>query len=569
MRNQTKYLVIYLCVLCFLVGSALNLAQAETQHTNTQNQEQPEPLSQAQLDQMLAPIALYPDTLLSHLFVASTYPLEVIQAARWRKNNQDLDEQEALNATDNKDWDPSIKALVPFHDLLQKLNADLAWLQSLGSAFLFEQERVLNTVQNLRQKAYAKGNLKDNEYHQVELEDDRIIISSHTTEERIPFSIWNGHIQISRGILWGSIQIFAHINDNVQQSWLVQGLPWPECQQYANQMVAAYQQWYQEQYRKLVGYLPHWQDELVRLQHLPSFLPNSQLQQWLDTVSDDLSAMHVTIDDLVKRSPQAIEKVAEWYNAPAQHIDERNHLWLETERRNWEVLFAQIESSPLNLSQQRAVLLNDDHNLVLAGAGSGKTSVLIARVAYLLQSHLAKPEEILLLAFGRDAAREMSERVAAKVGLSADGVKISTFHQLGLQILNQVENDQTTISPLALDEKLKEAWCTDWLKKHWMTPTNFKRWQKHLASWPVAYIKGDDELGSHVENPQLIAWLMSQIEQLSQFGFTNTRWPKEQERPKRAIFILKPCPRAAHRTTDGRNRLALADDAAAKLLLHP
>jgi DNA helicase-4 len=359
-----------------------------------------------------------------------------------------------------------------------------------------------------------------NEYHKIELEEDRIIISSHTTEERIPFSIWNGNIQISRGILWGSIQIFAHITDNVQQSWLVQGLPWPECKQYANDMVSAYQHWYQDQYRKLVGYLPHWQSELVRLQHLPSFLPNSHLQQWLDSVGDDLSAMHVTIDDLIKRSPQAVEKVAEWYNSPVEHIEERNHLWLETERRNWEVLFAQIESSPLNLSQQRAVLLNDDHNLVLAGAGSGKTSVLIARVAYLLQSHLAKSEEILLLAFGREAAREMSERVATKVGLSADGVKISTFHQLGLQILNQVESNQTTISPLALDEKLKEAWCTDWLKKHWMTPTNFKRWQKHLASWPVAYIKGDDELGSHVENPQLISWLMSQIEQLSQFGFT-------------------------------------------------
>ncbi|MFM9816242.1 UvrD-helicase domain-containing protein, partial [Streptomyces scabiei] len=78
---------------------------------------------------------------------------------------------------------------------------------------------------------------------------------------------------------------------------------------------------------------------------------------------------------------------------------------------NWEVLFNRIESSPLNLSQQYAVLLNDDHNLVLAGAGSGKTSVLTARVAYLLQSHQAQAEELLMLAFGRDAATEMKERL--------------------------------------------------------------------------------------------------------------------------------------------------------------
>ncbi|MEZ9134205.1 UvrD-helicase domain-containing protein, partial [Vibrio breoganii] len=119
-----------------------------------------------------------------------------------------------------------------------------------------------------------------------------------------------------------------------------------------------------------------------------------------------------------------------------------------TERQNWEVLFAQCESSPLNLSQQYAVLMNDDHNLILAGAGSGKTSVLTARVAYLLQSHQAQAEELLLLAFGREAAEEMKQRLNSKIGLSAEKVQVSTFHQLGLKILNQVEPERVVISPL-------------------------------------------------------------------------------------------------------------------------
>ncbi|MGJ8681564.1 DUF3300 domain-containing protein, partial [Paraglaciecola sp.] len=185
MRNQAKYLLIYLCVLCFLVGSVIKLAQAEDRHTSTADvaaDMQESEISQAQLDQILAPIALYPDTLLSHIFVASTYPLEVVQAARWRRNNKDLDEQEALNAVEKKDWDPSVKALVPFNDLLQKLSDDLEWLQSLGNTFLFDEERVLDTVQDLRQKAYAQGNLHDNDYIDVEQDAGEIVIQNHDKE---------------------------------------------------------------------------------------------------------------------------------------------------------------------------------------------------------------------------------------------------------------------------------------------------------------------------------------------------------------------------------------------------
>lgn len=173
MRNQTKYLFIYLCVLCLLVGSALKIAQAQDTSTSETIE-----LDQARLDQMLAPIALYPDTLLSHILVASTYPLEVIQAARWRTANEDLDEQQALNAVEDKDWDPSVKALVPFNDLLQKLSDDLDWLQSLGSAFLVNEQLLLTSVQNLRQKAYQQGNLTDNDYVNVENDGDEIVIET-------------------------------------------------------------------------------------------------------------------------------------------------------------------------------------------------------------------------------------------------------------------------------------------------------------------------------------------------------------------------------------------------------
>jgi hypothetical protein len=176
MRNQTKYPYMYICVLCLLIGSVVQVAQAQDESNSETSK--PIVLDQAQLDQMLAPIALYPDTLLSHILVASTYPLEVIQAARWRAVNADLDEQQALNAVGNKNWDPSIQALVPFNELLQKLSADLDWLQSLGSTFLVDEQQVLTSIQNLRQKAYQTGNLANNDYINVEQEEGEIIIET-------------------------------------------------------------------------------------------------------------------------------------------------------------------------------------------------------------------------------------------------------------------------------------------------------------------------------------------------------------------------------------------------------
>ncbi|ODS04781.1 DNA helicase IV [Vibrio scophthalmi] len=354
-----------------------------------------------------------------------------------------------------------------------------------------------------------------NEYHHVSLDNDCIVLSSENCEERIPFNIWNGRVELKRGLIWGGLQFFAHPQDNRQQSWLVQGLPWEKCRQFARYAINHYQQWHNEQCRQLVEHLPQWEEQVSVFHRAQSFVTHAQVSQWLDTVNQDFSAMSMSLEDATLRIPKRMSKIAPWFNDSEQQLEQRNHDWMLNELDNWKVLFSQIESSPLNLSQQKAVLLNDNNNLVLAGAGSGKTSVLTARVAYLLQSHLAQASEILMLAFGREAAQEMRQRLSSKIGSGSEPVKVNTFHQLGLQILRHVEGDQVSISQVATNDNLRQAWCTDWLKRHWMTPTSYKRWQKHLSQWPIAYIAGDEELGSHVENPKLIAWLDTQLSQLA------------------------------------------------------
>ena len=127
---------------------------------------------------------------------------------------------------------------------------------------------------------------------------------------------------------------------------------------------------------------PKWEAELARLEQLPAFLPHSKVNTWVDMVNAGLESMTMTLEEAAQRMPNRIARMQPWLSETEIKQADRNQQWLETERKNWEVLFAQCESSPLNLSQQYAVLMNDDHNLILAGAGSGKTSVLTARVAY-------------------------------------------------------------------------------------------------------------------------------------------------------------------------------------------
>ncbi|MCE0496018.1 DNA helicase IV [Vibrio salinus] len=353
------------------------------------------------------------------------------------------------------------------------------------------------------------------EYHQVELVDNTLIVSSNMVEEHIPFLIWNGSIRVCRGILWGQLEFRSHIDEGKQTCWLVQGLPWSSCVEFAKKALASYEAWHNEQCRILAEFLPQWHADLDALIHYDGYLPHSKLSDWKSKVNNNLSTLSMSIKQVNQRFPHISTLITNWYTDISSQLDERNNRWVNNETGRWDELFTQIESSPLNISQQQAVLLNDDNNLVLAGAGSGKTSVLMARVAYLLESKLAQPDEILMLAFGREAANEMQERLLSRIGPAAKHVQICTFHQLGLNIIKQSGDSDVLISSVATDEDKKGEWVTEWLKKHWMTPTNYKRWQKHLSQWPIAYITGDDELGSHVEDSKLIAWLIKQLDTLA------------------------------------------------------
>jgi Protein of unknown function (DUF3300) len=123
-----------------------------------------------QLDQMVAPIALYPDELLSQVLMASTYPADVADAAKWSKANPNQKGDAALKAVESQPWDPSVQSLVAFPQVLQMMGDKPDWVQNLGDAFLASSKDVLDSAQRLRQAAQKSGNLKSSEQQKVVVE---------------------------------------------------------------------------------------------------------------------------------------------------------------------------------------------------------------------------------------------------------------------------------------------------------------------------------------------------------------------------------------------------------------
>lgn len=135
-----------------------------------------------QLEQIVAPIALHPDSLLSMILMASTYPLEIVEAARWVQKNASLKGKQLEDALKNQDWDPSVKSICGFPTVLKQMNDNLDWTQDLGDAFLGQKKELMDTVQTMRRKALEAGTLKTTEQQKVTEEDKVIVIETTSTE---------------------------------------------------------------------------------------------------------------------------------------------------------------------------------------------------------------------------------------------------------------------------------------------------------------------------------------------------------------------------------------------------
>jgi DNA helicase-4 len=227
--------------------------------------------------------------------------------------------------------------------------------------------------------------------------------------------------------------------------------------------------------------------EVARLQQMlnqPRYLRTSRWQRIRDEAAKALSLFASLPPEGVvcERVRAPFVQLREWADWDAASIQPFRDRYVQQQKAQYKMLLDSIESNPLTQNQRDACIIDEDHNLVLAGAGTGKTSTMVGRAAYLIQSGQARASEVLLLAYGNKAAKEMRERLAQR--LTGDSVKAKTFHALGQEIIARVEGSKSTISPLVEDAKRLAKQVDTWFDALLEEPT-YRRlavqyFEKHL-----------------------------------------------------------------------------------------
>src|SRR5580698_9794686 len=178
MKGSERFLMFMVCsslVLGCLQGGCASLAaQPETQSV-APVEALPQQSTQ-ELDQLVAPIALYPDALVAQILAAATHPTEIVEADRWLQQNPDLKGDLLAKAVDTQSWDPGVKALTQYPGLLGMMDKNLSWTSSLGEAYVNGQANVLDAVQVMRQRAQQAGNLKSTPQESVTAQGSTIVI---------------------------------------------------------------------------------------------------------------------------------------------------------------------------------------------------------------------------------------------------------------------------------------------------------------------------------------------------------------------------------------------------------
>src|ERR1700722_2965555 len=222
MKRKIEFATIILSLILSLGMSVDVTAQDENEQTQPENgqvatQNQPYQLeSPEQLQRLVAPIALYPDSLLASMLAASSYPSQISEANSWLAPRHNLSPEELASEADKQQWDPSVKELLAFPPVLENLASNLSWTSELGDAYYNQQAEVMDAIQEMRRKAKKAGTLKSNDQIHVTDKHGHISIDPAMPESNevyvpaydpwevygYPIDPWPGWVSVP-GVWWG------------------------------------------------------------------------------------------------------------------------------------------------------------------------------------------------------------------------------------------------------------------------------------------------------------------------------------------------------------------------------
>ncbi|POT57870.1 DNA helicase IV [Citrobacter amalonaticus] len=311
-----------------------------------------------------------------------------------------------------------------------------------------------------------------------------IKVSGDRHEYLIPFNQLLA-IHCKRGLVWGELE-FVLPDEKVVR---LHGTEWAETQRFHHHLNTRWQQWSQEMSEVAAGVLQKQLDLIAARSGENTWLTREQTSGLQQQIRQAFAALPLPIGRLeeFENCRDALKQCLAWLKDIEASRLAHNQTYTDTMLTEHAEFFQQIESSPLNPAQARAVVNGEHSLLVLAGAGSGKTSVLVARAGWLLARGEAAAEQILLLAFGRKAAQEMDERIRER--LHTGEIAARTFHSLALHIIQQGSKKVPTISKLENDTVARNklfisAWRQQCSEKK-AQAKGWRQWLEEEMQWPV------------------------------------------------------------------------------------
>ncbi|MCE3295818.1 MAG: hypothetical protein K0R65_1532 [Crocinitomicaceae bacterium] len=180
--------------------------------------------------------------------------------------------------------------------------------------------------------------------------------------------------------------------------------------------------------------------ELIKLK--TGYFSNSQLQSWLhtyETLFDEIKSIHIDNLPIEHYKVESIRNFQKFYVYAESLRNDFNKKFIKEELKSYSNFFDNIEGRQLDLQQRTAVVTNEDNNIIIAGAGSGKTTTIVGKINYIINRYKTNPDEILLISFTRESASTLAKRINIK------GIEAKTFHKFGIDVICQVENKQPSI----------------------------------------------------------------------------------------------------------------------------
>ena len=334
-------------------------------------------------------------------------------------------------------------------------------------------------------KATSLGKrLAQHPYDKVVLLNAGVKVSGERHEYLIPFNQLLA-IQCKRGLVWGELEFVLPAEKVVR----LHGTEWAETQRFHHHLNTRWLQWSEEMSNVAAQVLQQVVDDIAQSSEQKKWLTRQQTAGLQQKIKQALTALPLPVSrlDEFENCREAWRQCQAWLTDIDQSRLAHNQAWTDAMLTQYADFFSQIESSPLNPAQARAVVNGEQSLLVLAGAGSGKTSVLVARAGWLLTTGAAAPDQILLLAFGRKAAQEMDERIQAR--LHTQDITARTFHALALHIIQHGSKKVPAISRLENDTQARQSlFIKTWQQQCSEKKAQAKGWRQWLEeelNWEV------------------------------------------------------------------------------------